>query len=948
MEGARFVPELVDLAAATVEATGAARGTVGGVRFLAVPPEGLRTASVRLPTDVGDSFAIPSRLGGGFAFVRGDMIYRTDEWLGELTPIFHITPTSVVIMGLDRAYVRMATGAHLAFDPRSGQPLDLGPWPQDPFVGSYVALDAWRAFAMTDVQGVVATGDAGRSWVPVELAMPVSHLTPVRRDTAHGQWVIVAPNGPADAVILSDVVLGSAGATPHCFLGSSTQDVSPLLDCEDVRAIGAPEAGTERRFETKALRAAVMDGWPLTDRTALVAASGELVRVALDDGSVVSHTPDSLGRSLSRCHAVSLAHEGSPGAFGFVCSEAPAGTVLLRYDEPRARLVVERAFDTPRQVQTSGGAWLVQGSCGADARPELYCLGVRGERQDFRRTELVWREERARPTTGVVGVTTDGHFAELSSPSQLDTARLFVEGDPNGTLGVPISFPEAPPGIRYYVQRGVWVGGLRAEDDGTLGGWIAADGTIFGVRMARDGSVRVGAFVRDLGSPFVSGRFGFGWTKLRAGFETTDGGLSWTRVGAPLPLGPSRIRSCGPIGCVGDGWLRVGWGDRPPQPTALPSAPPVARTLPALLRLDCEPVDSISADGVHALLRGAPSAFASTDTAIHVHVARGLDGDAPVQPLAEVVAWGPASGEWTGRGRWVARWRSPFASRSSMSASAVTPAPFADSARAHAELEGRGTFVWWNAAVSDDGSHAILAERQAQRSQLLTLSEGAKLSALTREDGEPWPVVDSALRVGGDWYLVATDPRKTTVDLFQARGGGAHLFARVVRHVSSVGGPAALLARATDGTALGLVLPGEPTAPRRGASRWVVPIELGSGKVDTPELLGAADLSDRPVTLCGQSGAGGWVVDSPWPNARVSVGIGETATPLRRVFSRMRLSSDRACLERIAGEAGVGELQRPSSRPKRAPSAEGSAIPVVVVTDGPIELRCEAVAGQGP
>jgi hypothetical protein len=276
----------------------------------------------------------------------------------------------------------------------------------------------------------------------------------------------------------------------------------------------------------------------------------------------------------------------------------------------------------------------------------------------------------------------------------------------------------------------------------------------------------------------------------------------------------------------------------------------------------------------------------------------------------------------------------------------VTPAPFADAARAHAELEGRGTFVWWNAAVSDDGSHAILAERQAQRSQLLTLSEGAKLAPLTREDGEPWPVVDSALRVGSDWYLVAADPRKTTLDVFQARGGAAHLFARVVRHVSNAGSSVALLARATDGSALGLVLEGEPTAPRRGASRWVVPIELGSGKVDAPELLGAADLTDRPVTVCGESGAGSWVVDTTWPNARVSVSVGETATPLRRLFGRMRISADRVCLERLAGEAAVGELLRPPGRPKRPSSTQTSTIPVVVVTDGPIELRCEA-EGQG-
>src|SRR5438309_1361299 len=76
-----------------------------------------------------------------------------------------------VFVGLDRLYVRGPNGSYAAIDAKSGSALDLGSIPPSPFVGAYAASDGWRAVAIADMRGVVATFDAGATWRP--LALPI-------------------------------------------------------------------------------------------------------------------------------------------------------------------------------------------------------------------------------------------------------------------------------------------------------------------------------------------------------------------------------------------------------------------------------------------------------------------------------------------------------------------------------------------------------------------------------------------------------------------------------------------------------------------------------------------------------------------------------------------------------------------------------------------------------
>jgi hypothetical protein len=122
----------------------------------------------------------------------------------------------------------------------------------------------------------------------------------------------------------------------------------------------------------------------------------------------------------------------------------------------------------------------------------------------------------------------------------------------------------------------------------------------------------------------------------------------------------------------------------------------------------------------------------------------------------------------------------------------------------------------------------------------------------------------------------------------------------------------------------------------------VVPIDLDSGQVGVPEALGVTDLSDRDhVTGCGDGLGSGWILDAMWPSANVTLGLGGADRPyLQAVYARLRISTDRVCVERLAGESDVS--------PARVRAAHGPlpglAAPLtVVVTDGsaPLDLRCE-------
>ena len=1001
VRGARVVPSFVrEDRSLGVEPGGGLRGITGGVRVVTLPNGAMLAADDRLPQVPALTTVLPDRLGGGFLFVLGTVVWRADRWLSDVRPIYTSpVPIHRMVAGLDRVYLRASNGSHQAIDARTGTRIDLGPWPASSFIGPFAAVDGWRAVAISDLRGAVATFDAGATWRPLALPIEAKDVTVIGDMIAvSGQdrtnsWFEVRPDG--QIAKLGALPLPAA-TTP----ASSTDFTGP------------------RTFGQRPLIAALEDGWPLTDGTALVARDGSLGRIRLSDGALVEVAADAFPLKPARCHPVPLGSAKAPNDFGFVCGEVRGKTVLYAYDAAHGTMLPTRQFAQPRIVVSSGnGALAVHGPCG-DGVPEKadepaqhdYCLRRRGGD---------WEEFHVRGQIGSerIVVLGDGRVAVLSPPTgDLSTARLTLL-DKGKTSSVPVTFhaaganPDVPLAndVARALRLGIWLDGFEERRPGILAGWVEAGGSVLGLEITLDGDATHGAYIRDAGTPMVSGRYGIGWTASRRGFETIDGGMTWTPIAVPEPIAEtsregtaaarardprlSASRACGPIGCNAAGWLRIGWGasTKPPPP----EPPPIAR-LPSVrpnlyVNLTCEPLApappkvppsttsgtatpqpslrSTAIWGTYPPVFGGIAAAAAFELPPFYSVAppglhpdeRGMSAEAtdPIEryprtgPLARIYAWGPKSGDWDHAGRWIARWVWPYSGSQDVHVTQVSapPALLVEAAK----LSGTSAMpspVVWSYGLGDDANHALLFARRGGGRGDVTIfeveSDRAPLE-VRRADGEPFTEIDASVRAAGHWFLATPPLGESMATVWQVDGPIARELVRVPRAGMDGRPLGARLARRADGRAIGFVVDGQPTPERSGAQRWVLPIDLETGTTGEPELLGASDFGDRDSTTglpsCGDDDPG-WILDAPWNvSARLTV-QGQDAGTMHSLYARVRVSQQRACIERIAGNLdGMGTeraqlLTRNDAR-VRPPAPATPTLPVTALAArARYPLRC--------
>ena len=308
--------------------------------------------------------------------------------------------------GLDRVY--LLSKGWRAIDGLTGEPKPLGPWPTSPTIGAYAAADGWRAIAIADLRGAVATSDAGATWRT--LALPIDP----RDVSLKGDGLVVRgmeagrgdvsyelrPDGQTSRLTEAPHPRGDQGAEPP--RGAARSASSDASAPEPLGPLGAHP-----------LVSAVDDGWPLDDGTALVARDGALSRVRLDDGTIVETAPGAFPLRPSRCHPIPL---GPPGGLGFVCGEPRGATILYSFDAAHGKMVEARRFDVPRVVVTSGnGAIVVRGSCDARTSGDG---GSAAHRYCVRTRDGVWSELRVEGAVGDERVTVlaDGRLAIVSPP----------------------------------------------------------------------------------------------------------------------------------------------------------------------------------------------------------------------------------------------------------------------------------------------------------------------------------------------------------------------------------------------------------------------------------------------------------------------------------------------------------------------------------------------------
>ncbi|HEV3191809.1 MAG TPA: hypothetical protein VGY54_14965, partial [Polyangiaceae bacterium] len=275
VRGARIVPEAVDdKDVMGAESGGAVRALIAGLRVLAMPNGAVVATGDQLPQTPSlpvreYATALPDRVGGGFLFVVGSVVWRADRWLAPARPLLQL-PSPIakmseggVTVGLDRVYLRGAGangGYYQAIDAKTGTRLDLGPWPASSFIGRFAASDGWRAVAATDLRGVVATFDAGTTWRPLALPIDPKKLAVVHGDAPHGGVAGASAlgwDGDGTAIVVSG---NDAAHRAACFEVRNDGQVTKLPTCptESVDHISLPTAGA-RSFGDHPLRAAIED-----------------------------------------------------------------------------------------------------------------------------------------------------------------------------------------------------------------------------------------------------------------------------------------------------------------------------------------------------------------------------------------------------------------------------------------------------------------------------------------------------------------------------------------------------------------------------------------------------------------------------------------------------------------------------------------------------------------
>ncbi|HWL87543.1 MAG TPA: hypothetical protein VNO21_17185, partial [Polyangiaceae bacterium] len=413
--------------------------------------------------------------------------------------------------------------------------------------------------------------------------------------------------------------------------------------------------------------------------------------------------------------------------------------------------------------------------------------------------------------------------------------------------------------------------------------------------------------------------------------------------------GAPATRACGPAGCVAAGWVRIGWGPPKVLPIDGSLTSRATRRPTPVVELACEPTrhlpPSISVPAPHGPIvmpevilphslswtggvgnfgaaralplanldwlpfySMAPPKLPAEDLGMSVESSELLDRTPRTGPVLRLYAWGAKGAEWERTSRWVVRFASPFASSQEIQTTQPAPTPrvVIDSSRFATGGGIPHPVSSWQLATADDGLHALLIAHRISPGESLPIELEADKPPLEihRGDGEPFVTIDAAVRIGGRWLLAG--PAQGVSELpatvvWEASGGAAREIARVPRSADNVP-PAVRLARRPDGRSIGLVVEGQPDPDRAVPLRWVLPIDASTGTVGEIEPLGAIDFADRDsIGTCGGDEPG-WIVDLPM-GAPVHVQTASNTFPasLRSVTARVRISSERMCIERLSG-----------------------------------------------
>lgn len=513
---------------------------------------------------------IPQRFGGGFLFWTASTLYRSDAFDGKLAPIARVPDAIDTVSFMPKAVLaRTHNGERWGITLPKGERAHVGPLG----IADVEALDDGRAVAFNDQGAVFTSTDHGEHWVDATAHVKSSPIK-VANDDEY-VWIIES-NG------------GASRLEPDGHL--SWFDKAPVEAPFEVRPRDPRWRGAEAP-----LRVAFRAGASLDESTAIVLDGGDVVRVDLRSGDVLSSVSGRLPPD-AQCEAVPIA-----GDVLFACvSRAGGSSFVVSHTLGSEAPVVEQTLAAGGHFYASDdGGLAYEGACQGVATGSLpiVCVRTPGGR---------WEEH------DVSGLVLDGGVGDVQVARwvpRADGQVVAIVAGPNFGIYDPATsaFTAIDDDVREAVGYVPSHHGVRHGKSGRLvppvgarvvdTTWsFASGGTLRGAK-ARGSTFEITADGKVTHSPYgfetiFAGANGLGKSADGRLYQSTDHGATWAEVATP-PSGSEGLElvSCTSAGCDLGAFYRIGWSYRPPragvQKTVVVDAPEVRRVRG--LELSCKP-----------------------------------------------------------------------------------------------------------------------------------------------------------------------------------------------------------------------------------------------------------------------------------------------------------------------------------------------------------------------
>ncbi|MCL2724179.1 MAG: hypothetical protein FWD69_07040 [Polyangiaceae bacterium] len=499
-----------------------------------------RLAPELAPENLGGVSRIPKRFGGGFLFWTASTFdgtvkfYRSPTFDGALVPIASL-PSAVVSVSFapKSILVHMRDGQRWSFSPTTGErvAVDL------PAVDGIAALDDGRVLASNSFGAVFSSLDAGVHWTEVTSQL---RSTPERVAVINDELWLFESSG------------GAQRLEPSGHL--SAFDQGP-----DEPKIQVRPVDPRWHDDFPPLFLAVLGGAALDENTALVVSHGDLVRLNVHTGEILSIAEGKFPPDAT-CSAVPTSKD-----ILFVCDKpGKNGAFVVSLGTGSENPVVEQTFsDGGSFFASDDGGLAFNKPCGPSAPPANTSAAC------VRQPGGSWREydlSRYRSDGGATRVKVARWV------SRADGRAVAILTEPSPAIYDPQSGTLVPLALDAHAIELTGTGWMvdtswSFSPSGTLRVWSDQMGSA--LEIAKDGSVTHSPYEFD---GFVSsGPYGFGQKDGRY-YQSRDHGVTWTPVAAP-PFDAVLSGSCSSVGCnLGaldlGGVYMIGWPILP-----LPQAP---------------------------------------------------------------------------------------------------------------------------------------------------------------------------------------------------------------------------------------------------------------------------------------------------------------------------------------------------------------------------------------